>query len=341
MKQHELPIEYRQVYEELKGHIHTSSQRGLKRRGIDDIEAFAHQYLMGLGILSRLRANPDYRGYVPAFQKALLEANLLLYPEEDVSLRKIGYFLWTRLPAQLWENRYYYLASTAICLVSAVIGFLIVLQNFEMAPVFIPTQLRSSHELEAYLFSDNAQTEMLTAGRNGSASEKALFATALMINNIRVAIICFTMGLLFGLPTLLILVQTGLMLGTLPALFYRGDLVGLGAWLLPHGVPEISAILLSGGAGLKLGMCLLRPGHVSMGARIKKALKSVSGTVVVCVALLFWAGIVESFIRQSQLDNDTRYKIALFSCIPIGLVFLRAFFASQALKQSEGVARKS
>lgn len=334
MKQHELPLEYRQVYQDLKGYIHTSSQRGLKRCTVDDIEAFAHQYLMGLGILSRLRANPEYQGYVPAFQKALLEANLLLYPEEEVTLSKLWHFFWTVLPAQLWDNRFYYLASTLICGAATVIGFIVVLQNFEMAPVFIPTQLRSSHELEEYLFSNNAQAEMLTAGRDYDAGQKALFATALMINNIKVAIICFTTGLLFGLPTLLILIQTGLMLGALPALFFRGDLVGLGAWLLPHGVPEISAILLAGGAGLKLGMCLLRPGHESMGARIKTTLKSVAGTIVLCVALLIWAGIVESFIRQSQLNNETRYTIALFSCIPIALVFLRAFFASRHLKRS-------
>lgn len=334
MKQQDLPIEYRQVYEDLKGYIHTSSHRGLKNCDIREIEAFAQQYLMGLGILSRMRANPDYRAYIPAFQKLLLEANILLYPEEDVSLKKIWQFLWINLPARLWEQRFYYLTSTGICGAAALIGFLITLQNFEMAPVFIPTQLRSSHELEAYLFSNNAQCEMLTAGRTYGTSYKAIFAMALMMNNIKVALICFTMGLLFGIPTFIILIQTGLMLGALPALFYKGDLVGLGAWLLPHGVPEVSAILLAGGAGLKLGMAMLQPGHEAMGLRIRKALKSVSGTVIICIILLIWAGIVESFVRQSELSNTDRYLIAAVSCIPLVLLFLRAFLAHRKVNRA-------
>ncbi len=332
MKQAALPNEYRHIYEELKGHIHSSSHGGLKRRTVDEIEAFAHLYLVGLGMLSRLKANPDMRSFAPLFQKVLLEANILLYPEEEMTLAKLWRFFWTYLPAQLWENRYYYLAATLICGGATVIGFLIVMQNFEMASVFMPGSLRSSHELEEYLFSTHAQSEMLMAGREYGATEKAVFATALMINNIRVAVICFTLGALFGIPTLLILIETGLMLGTLPALFYHGDLYGLGAWLLPHGVPEISAILLAGGAGLKLGMSLLRPGEESTGIRFRKALKSVSGTIVLCTGLLIWAGIVESFIRQSALSNEVRYTIAGFSCLPIILVFVRAFLAHRQSK---------
>jgi uncharacterized membrane protein SpoIIM required for sporulation len=333
MQNKELPIEYRQIYEKLKWYIHTSSHGGMKKQNIEQIEAFAHHYLLALGILSRMRANPDFHPFVPAFQKALLEANILLYPEEEVNLGRIIRFIWTDLPAQLWENRYYYLTSTLICGACTVIGFIIVLQNFEMASVFMPASLRSSHELEAYLFSSHAQADMLTAGRDGSMGEKAFFATALMINNIKVAVMCFTAGLLFGIPTLLILVQTGLMLGTLPALFYHGDIYGLGAWLLPHGVPEISAILLAGGAGLKLGFSLLEPPRDGMGSHFRKILKSVSGTVVLCVILLIQAGLVESFVRQSTLGNNERYLIAAVSVIPIVLVFVRAYTAYRQKRQ--------
>lgn len=331
----ELPSEYRQVYENLKGYINTSSHGGLKKQPIETIEGFAQQYLVALSMLSRLRANPNWKKYVPAFQNVLLEANILLYPEETVTLEKVWHYLWVTLPAQLWENRWYYFASTTIVLVTTVIGFIIVLQNFEMAPVFIPGGLRSSHEMEAYLFNPGAQHEMLTAGRNSSTDEKTLFAVALMINNIKVAITCFLTGVLFGLPTVLILAQTGLMLGTFPALFMKGDLYGLGAWLLPHGVPEVSAILFAGGAGLKLGLSLLQPTAGKASQNFRKALKSIIGTVLICVVLLIWAGIVESFVRQSTLSNPVRYMIAGFSLIPIILLFVRAFLAHASLRRAE------
>ncbi len=333
-----LPDEYRQVFEKLKAYIHSSSQGGLKNQPVNNIEVFAHQYLVALGMLSRMKANPELRPHLPACQQLLVEANLLLYPEEDVTLKKIARYLWVILPAQMWRNRWYYIASTGLSLVCAAVAFVIVVRNFEMAQVFVPTGLRSSHELEAYLFSPEAQQQMLTAGRDQSMGEKSLFAVMLMNNNIGVAVKCFALGILFGIPTLYILITNGLMLGALPALFLKGDIVGLGAWLLPHGVPELGAIFLAGGAGLKIGMTELQPGAEPMGKRLKDVLKNVIGTVLVCAVLLIWAGLVESFVRQSDLGYETRYLIAGFSVIPYILLFVRGFIADQQLKAEAAAA---
>lgn len=330
----ELPIEYRQIFSKLKGQVDQASRGGLKATAIQSIEDFAHTYLVALSMLSRIRSNPNWYHYLPPCQKVLVDANILLYPEEDVSLKRIWAFLWDDLPAQFWASRYFHLASFAIVMLSGLLGFIIVHQNFEMATVFIPTGLRSSRVLESYLLSKTAQQNMLTGGRDMSMQIKALFATELMIHNIQVALTCFVSGFLFGIPTILILLQTGLMLGTFPALFYGGDLTGLGAWLLPHGVPEISAIIFAGGAGLQLGFVMLRPSPRPLGVQLKNTLRNLSGTVALCVVLLVWAGIVESFVRQSELDDAARYLIATVSLIPIYLFFLRAWLADRKLKRA-------
>lgn len=332
LPQKDLPLEYRQIFSKLKGQVDQASRGGLKSTSIQSIEDFAHTYLVALSMLSRIRANPNWYHYLPPCQKLLVDANVLLYPEEDVSLKRIWAFLWDDLPAQFWASRYFHLASFAIVLLSGLLGFIIVRQNFEMAPLFIPTGLRSSHDLEAYLFSQGAQEAMLTQGRDMSTGIKALFATELMIHNIQVALTCFVSGFLFGLPTLLILLQTGLMLGAFPALFYNGDLTGLGAWLLPHGVPEVSAIIFAGGAGLQLGYVMLRQSPIPLGVQLKNTLRKLSGTVALFMVLLVWAGIVESFVRQSELDYAARYLIAAVSLIPIYLFFLRAWLADRKLK---------
>lgn len=331
-----LPDEYRQVFEKLKAYVNSSSQGGLKNQPINNIEAFAHHYLVALGTMSRMRANPELKPYLPACQQLLVEANLLLYPEESVTFARFWRYIWQILPAQMWQNRWFYLASTGLSVVAAVIAFLIVNQNFEMASVFISSDLRGSHELESYLFSEEAQQRMLTHGRDASAAEKSLFAVALMNNNIRVAINCFATGILFAIPTVYMLILNGLMLGTFPALFLHGDLVGLGAWLLPHGVPEIGAIFLAGGAGLKIGFTELQPSPEPLGKRLRAVLKNVSGTVLVCTFLLIWAGLVESFVRQSDLSYEARYLIAGFSVIPFILLFLRGFIADRQLKAEAG-----
>lgn len=335
----ELPLTYRQIFEKLKSQIDEASHRGLHKHSLAYIESFAYNYLQGLSILSRIRTNPNWQRYLQPCQKLLVQANVLLYPEEGTSFKGLWHALWIRLPAQLWENRLFYLVSLCIGLITAFLGFVIVMQNFEMATVFVPSALRSSHEMDAYLFSTTAQKEMLTYGRDLGVEAKTFFATFLLLNNAKVALLCFVSGFLFGIPTLLILVQTGLMLGALPALFVHGDFWGLMAWLLPHGVPELSAIFLAGGAGLKLGYTMLSPGEAGMQQALKKTIKSLTGTLVICIVLLIWAALVESFIRQSDLPDNARLALAAMSTIPILLLFARAYFAAQHLHQAPQQAK--
>ncbi len=333
MDSHELPLSYRQVFEKLKSQIDTALKSGLKSQSPAFIEEFAYTYLQCLSTFSQIKAHPQWQNYLHPCQKLIVQANVLLYPEEETSFSGLLESFWVKLPAQMWENRYFHLLSFSIILVTTFIGFIIVHQNFEMAPIMMPTFLRSSHELEAYLFSKSAQKTMLTTGRNYGVGAKTLFASFLFMNNLKVAIICFISGFLFGIPTFILLIQTGLMLGALPALFYNGDLIGLGAWLLPHGVPEISAIILAGGAGLRIGFTMLHPGSDGIGKALKKAIKSVTGTIFLCTILLIWAAIVESFVRQSTLSDSERYFIAALSFIPLFLLFARSYFAYRQCNQ--------
>lgn len=323
----ELPPNYRQIFEKLKGQIDLAA-KGLNHQSPAFIEEFAYTYLRCLNILSQIKAQPAWKEYTRECQKIVVQANLILYPEESTSLKGIIHYLWITLPSQIWQCRYYHLASCLILSVTTMLGFLIVINDFEMASLFLGS-LRSSHELEAYLFSPSSQQDMLTYGRDHGVEIKSMFALALLLNNVKVALLCFVSGFLYGLPTFLILVQTGLMLGALPALFYHGDLIGLGAWLLPHGVPEISAIVLAGGVGLKLGLTMLNPGDIEIKIAAKKTLKEIAGTVIILILLLLWAALVESFVRQSNLSYSSRYLIAVVSIVPICFLFIRAFFASR------------
>ena len=332
-----LPTSYRQNFEKLKELLKQSSEFGLKSQSPAFIEAFSQYYLRCLTTLTQIKVNPEWKKEAQYGQSLLAQATILLYPEDENSLARIGQAIWTYFPAQLWRLRYFHLTSLGIIVLFTLLGFIIVHQNFEMASVFIPGMLRSSHDLDAYLFSTQAQHKMLTTGRDWDILKKSAFAQFLMLNNILVAVKCYLLGFLFGIPTVWVLIQTGLMLGTLPALFYGGDFTGIVAWLAPHGVPEVSAIILAGGAGLKVGLTMLSPGEQRMSYALKCTIKGTIGTLLICVVLLIWAGIVESFVRQSTLSNNDRLIIAGVSFIPLILLFLRGYLAQCRL---EAVARQ-
>jgi uncharacterized membrane protein SpoIIM required for sporulation len=121
------------------------------------------------------------------------------------------------------------------------------------------------------------------------------FVMFLMIawNNIKVTLMCFTMGIFFSIGTLYILFQNGLMLGAFEQMFFAHNL-GIKSVLVIfiHGTLEISAIILAGGAGMVMGNSILFPRTLTRIESFKGGAKSgikilISLIPVLCVAAFF------------------------------------------------------
>jgi hypothetical protein len=82
------------------------------------------------------------------------------------------------------------------------------------------------------------------------------------------------------------------------------------AWLLPHGITELGAIILCGGVGLMLGQAVVRPGHHSRRQALQIAGRE---AVLICVGvagMLFAAALIESYVRQSHWSTASRFVFA-------------------------------
>jgi uncharacterized membrane protein SpoIIM required for sporulation len=147
-----------------------------------------------------------------------------------------------------------------------------------------------------------------------------VFSSMLFTHNTTVAFLCFAWGIICGLPTIYLLAKNGLMLGAFSALFVsRGLEVPFLAWILPHAVPEIGAIILCGGAGLMLGHRVLNPGRMSRKDALKQYGGDASLTALGCIPLLLMAGLIEGIFRQSTASTGLRYALFLFMLIGLGL----------------------
>lgn len=117
------------------------------------------------------------------------------------------------------------------------------------------------------------------------------------INNIRVAFMAFSLGLLCSVGTLLVLLQNGIMLGTFQYFFFKYNLLfesALVVWI--HGTLEISAIIIAGAAGLTIGNSILFPGTFtrmnSFMTGAKNGLKMCFGLVPIFIAAAFLEGFI-------------------------------------------------
>lgn len=125
-------------------------------------------------------------------------------------------------------------------------------------------------------------------------------------NNISVAFRCFAGGLIFMLGSVFILLFNGLVLGGV-----AGHLQNLGyagtffPFVIGHGAFELTAIALSGAAGLKLGYSLLVPGPQSRLSALKDAARTAIRLVYGVILLLVIAAFVEAFWSSNHAVTDT------------------------------------
>jgi uncharacterized membrane protein SpoIIM required for sporulation/uncharacterized RDD family membrane protein YckC len=144
-------------------------------------------------------------------------------------------------------------------------------------------------------------------------------ATQIISNNVQVSFLAFVGGILAGLGTVAVLVFNGVHLGSVAAVFANhGQSLHLWTFVLPHGIIELTAICIAGGAGLWLGSAVLVPGRVTrkeaLVTRGREAVSLIGGTAL----LLLIAGTIEGFVSPSALPRAA--KLAFAALVAVVLV---------------------
>jgi uncharacterized membrane protein SpoIIM required for sporulation len=172
----------------------------------------------------------------------------------------------------------------------------------------------STDELRRILYDDKSAADMLAA-----------FAMFLFTHNARVGMFCFATGFAAGVPTLLMLFANGLILGAFGALYQeRGLGLEFWAWVLPHGVTELLAVVLCGAAGLVLADALLFPGRHSRLENLALRGREAGLIVMGAIFMFLVAGLIEGIFRQTVHSVPVRLTVTGVSAVAWTLYFTRA-----------------
>lgn len=147
-----------------------------------------------------------------------------------------------------------------------------------------------------------------------SEGELVMFL-AIAWNNIKVTLLCFTMGISCSVGTLYLLFKNGLMLGAFEQMFFVHNL-GIKSVLVVfiHGTLEISAIILAGGAGMVMGNSILFPKTFSRIESLKRAAKDGIKILISLIPILIVAAFFEGFItRHTEMPVIISAAILLLS----------------------------
>lgn len=125
------------------------------------------------------------------------------------------------------------------------------------------------------------------------------------INNIKVALMAFSYGLLLSIGTFFILMQNGIMLGSFQYFFYDQGLLWESArtiWI--HGTIEISVIIVAGCGGIVMGNGLLFPGTYTRLQAFQRSAKAGLKIIVSTLPFFVIAGFLEGFVtRHTEMPD--------------------------------------
>jgi uncharacterized membrane protein SpoIIM required for sporulation len=140
---------------------------------------------------------------------------------------------------------------------------------------------------------------------------KPLASSAIMTNNLTVAFTAFAMGITAGLGTIWMMIVNGLLIGVIGAATWRaGMALQLWSFVAPHGVLELPAIFIAGGAGLEIARGLLFPGLLSRRDSLARAGGRATQLLLGTIPLLVIAGVIEGFFSPSGAPVAMKFVLA-------------------------------
>lgn len=233
------------------------------------------------------------RGYGPHLQARLQSlmqrGHDVLYRTPPARGRALLHLLGARFPQQVRIEWRFMLASLLLFVIPLVGMFVLVLLHPEwIHSVFSPQQVAGFESMY-----DPTDATVRLGRDNGTDVEMFGYY---VFNNIGIGFRTFASGLLAGIGSAVVLAVNGVMIGSVAGYLQA---IGHGApfwrFVAGHSPFELTAIVISGAAGLLLGWSLLAPGRRSRRDALVDAGRR--GGVLVCgaFAMLLVAAFIEAF----------------------------------------------
>ncbi|MEW9123906.1 MAG: stage II sporulation protein M [Thermotaleaceae bacterium] len=304
MKEHKF-IEINQSnWERLEKIVHDFSNNKLSHYPSNTLEEFLFLFRAASHHLAYVRTHYP-QSQLEKYLNALVgSAHHHLYSVRKNPWHDFKNFVTRILPEKFYQYQPYILSSFLFFLLGAFLSFTLVYYDPSYSFYFIPQSI-----LENIDYSFQAKHW-----------DYALMSSTIFINNINVSLRAFVYGIFLGIGTMYILLINGALLGALSALVYvNGDVLKYLSLILPHGILELTAIFMSGAAGLLLGKALILPGKFKRLDFIVKNGKEGMPLVLGAVLFLSMAALIEGFFTPLPISPLVKLCFSLLTLI--GLLF--------------------
>jgi uncharacterized membrane protein SpoIIM required for sporulation len=282
-------------WDRLEHLVASTGRRNVRSLSHREIQELALLYRQAASDLSRVREEPTGAELARYLNQLLGRAHNLIYMGRRARSKGILHFYLYEFPEIFRRTFPAILAAFLIFVAGTLIGLLLSMGN----PAF-PRYLLGGKMIETIEHHQMWTQSIVTI--------KPLASSAIMTNNLTVCFTTFALGVTAGLGTVWMLLLNGLLFGVVNVACWRaGLLFSLWSFVAPHGVLELPAIFIAGGAGLTIGRGVLFPGELPRRVSLARAGALAVRTVLGTIPLLLVAGTMEGFVSPSSLPAPVKF----------------------------------
>ena len=280
----------------LQGILDQAERRGVKSLSFEDARDLVTLYRQAVNALSVAREISLDSAIVTYLESLSARAYLLVYAPRASVRGVVSRFFLAGAPLAFRRSGIELVIAVALMVLGGVAAFALIRTDPTWFYAFVPEGLAAGRGPQA---SADALRRVIYDSEPGALDQLGAFATYLFSHNTRVAIFSFVFGIIACVPSALLMLYNGCIIGALAAIYVEKDLgLDLFAWLSIHGVTELSAIAVATAGGFRLGRAVLFPAEKTRKAALSDAAHDAVKLAVLAALMLLAAGLLEGFARQ-------------------------------------------
>lgn len=279
----------------------TEHTRRIARVSPDELDELLHLYQRVGANLAHARVEyAGDSGLVNRLTLLVTDAHGVLYGQPDTEVRRgIQQFATVTFPAAIYSlRRYIGVAALLTCLPWAIfqVSLAISPAAFDVVAPDAAAQQYIEQDFEDYYSNQPSQN----------------FATQVFLNNVRVGFLAFAAGILLCIVSAAVLAMNGANIGIAGGLFTNvGQADKFWGLILPHGMLEMSAVIVAGAAGLRIGWALIDPGDRSRANALTDEARRAGSVLIGLVVAFLLAALVEGFVTGRPWPTSLRIGIGV------------------------------
>jgi uncharacterized membrane protein SpoIIM required for sporulation len=296
----------REHWKELESLCDQLEHRQARQLDPSDLVRFSSLYRAACADLALADAYQLPYATVQYLHRLVGRAHNQLYRSRQLQIGQWLHTLMVEVPQRVFQDACVQVAFCVFWGVFALSGFLSAYPQW--APGFAQRMIGDQ-------MIERLETDFAHPPGHGNSSLHFLAAGFYILHNTGIGLRCFATGLLV-VPGLITTIFNGAFLGACFGYMARPD-VAAGAnfynFVTAHGPFELTAIVLSAGAGLRLGVSWLSTGGLGRLHSLQKAAKESMPIMGTAMLLFFLAAIIEGFLSPTRAAYAVKAVVALLS----------------------------